>query len=210
MSFFTIVQRVVIPAVIVVLLVGGLAGIALGFALVLRGDATLRFITRMNRWVSTQGVVARLEAPVNVEPAGGLGQRRPLFGALLVAGGAAAVYFLMTRLEFHAAYAPGVDVKRLFFTGVALKTMKWVLVAGSAFALVVGLMMLVAPQRIAAIERRLNQWQSPQRLVAADEKMHTPLEPRVEAHPRAAGWIIAGASLAVTIAMSGLLLARYS
>jgi hypothetical protein len=38
--------------------------------------------------------------------------------------------------------------------------------------------------------------------------MHTPLEPRVEAHPLAAGWIVAGASLLVTVAMSGLLFAR--
>jgi len=209
MSFLTIVDRVVVPAVIVVLLVGGLAGIVLGCALVMRGEATLRFIVRMNRWVSTQDVIARLEAPVNVDPVGGLSQRRPLLGTALVIGGAAAVYFLLTRLEFHATYAPGVDVKRLFFTGVALQTMKWVLVAGSAFALVVGVMMLVSPQHLAAFERRLNRWQSPQRLVAADEKMHTPLEPRVQAHPRAAGWIIGSASLVVTLAMGGLLLKRF-
>jgi hypothetical protein len=208
MSFLTIVDRLVIPALIAVLLAGGMAGIALGCALVLRSEATLRFISRMNRWVATKAALEPLDAPRNVEPAGGLGQRRPLFGALLVAGGGLAVYFLLTRLEFRVSYVPGIDVKRLYFSAVALQTMKWVLVTGGAFALVVGILMIVSPERLGVFERRLNQWRSVQPLVAADEKMHMPLEPRVEAYPRAAGWIIGCASLVVTLAMSGLLLAR--
>ena len=208
MSFLTIVDRLVIPTVIAVLLAGGMAGIVLGIALVIRSEATLRFISRMNRWVATKAATDPLDMPRNVEPAGGLGQRRPVFGAFLVVGGALAVYFLMTRLEFRVTYVPGIDVKRLYFSAVALQTMKWVLVAGGAFAAVVGLLMIVSPERLGAFERRLNEWRSPQRLVAADEEMHMPLEPRVAAHPRAAGWLIGGASLVVTLAMSGLLLAR--
>ena len=38
--------------------------------------------------------------------------------------------------------------------------------------------------------------------------MHTPLEPRVEAHPREAGWIIAVGSLAIAVAMAWLLVTR--
>ena len=208
MSFLTLVDRLVIPTVIAVLLAGGVAGVALGCALVLRSEATLRFIARMNRWVATKAALDPLDAPRDVDPAGGLGKPRPVFGALLVVGAAVAVYFLVTRLDFRVSYVPGIDVKRLYFTAVALQTMKWVLVAGGAFALVVGVLVIVAPQHLGAFERRLNQWRSPQPLLAADEKMHMPLEPRVEAHPRAAGWIIGSASLVVTLAMSGLLLAR--
>ena len=208
MSFLTIVDRLVIPTLIAVLLAGGVAGIVLGCALVLRSQATLRFISHMNRWVATKAATDPLDLPRNVEPAGGLGQRRPLFGAFLVVGGALAVYFLMTRLEFRVTYVPGVDVKRLYFTAVALQTMKWVLVAGGAFALIVGVLMMVSPERLGALERRLNEWRSSKPLAAADEEMHMPLEPRVAAHPRAAGWLIGGASLVVTLAMSGLLLAR--
>lgn len=208
MSFLTIIDRLVIPTVIAVLLAGGVAGIVLGCALILRSEATLRFIARMNRWVATKAAVDPLDAPRNVEPEGGLGRRRPVFGAVLVVGAALAVYFLLTRLEFRVSYVPGVDVKRLYFSAVALQTMKWVLVAGGAFALVVGLLVMVSPQRLGSFERQLNAWRSPRPLVAADERMHMPLEPRVEAHPRAAGWIIGSASLVVTLAMSGLLLAR--
>jgi hypothetical protein len=44
--------------------------------------------------------------------------------------------------------------------------------------------------------------------VAAEERMLTPLEPRVEAHPQAAGWVIAIASLAIALAMAWLLITR--
>lgn len=208
MSLLTIIDRLVIPTVIAVLLAGGVAGIVLGCALVLRSQATLRFIARMNRWVATKAAVDPLDAPRNVEPEGGLGKPRPAFGAVLALAAALAVYFLVTRLEFRVSYVPGIDVKRLYFSAVALQTMKWVLVAGCAFALVVGVLMMVSPKHLGAFERRMNEWRSPKPLVAADEKMHMPLEPRVEAHPRAAGWIIGSASLVVTLAMSGLLLAR--
>ena len=55
---------------------------------------------------------------------------------------------------------------------------------------------------------RMDRWYSSPRLRAAEETMHTPLEPRVEAHPRAAGWIIAAASLLVALGMVVLIIAR--
>src|SRR5258708_4311148 len=80
--------------------------------------------------------------------------------------------------------------------------------AGGAFELIVGLLILVAPQRLASFEARGNQWYSSRQLMSADEKMPLPLEPHVQSSPRAAGWIIAAASLLVALAMGGLLLAR--
>jgi hypothetical protein len=208
MTFFNLMDRLVIPAVIAMLLVGGVAGVALGCAMVINSTATLAFMRRMNRWVSTREALAPLDVPINVERASADG-RRPLLGTFLVIGGAVAVCFLLVRLDFQSrTFSPGMDLKRWLFSGIALETMKWVLVAGSAFASIIGALMLLAPHRLVAFERRMNEWHSSEPVVAASEKMHTPLEPRVEAHPLATGWIIAGASLLVTVAMSGLLFAR--
>ncbi|HUQ76695.1 MAG TPA: hypothetical protein VM183_18395 [Burkholderiales bacterium] len=208
MTFFNLMDRLVIPAVIAILLVGGVAGVALGCAMVINHTATLAFMRRMNRWVSTREVLAPLDVPINVERASPDG-RRPVLGTFLVIGGAIAVYFLLVRLDFQSrTYAPGMDLKRWLFSGIALETMKWVLVAGSAFASIIGALMLLAPHRLAAFERRMNEWHSTEPVVAASEKMHTPLDARVEAYPLATGWIVAGASLLVTVAMSGLLIAR--
>jgi hypothetical protein len=206
MTFFTFTERVVIPAVIAIMLAGGLAGLTLGCALVINHGATLRFIDRMNRWVSTREALAPLDARINVEPAHG---RRPLLGAFLAVGGVLAVGFLLARLDFRqSGFAPGIDTQRLLVSSIVLETMKWVLVLGSAFATIIGALLLFAPARARLLERWLNRWHSSEPVVAAAEKMHTPLEPQVEAHPRASGCIIAVASLALTVAMTGLLLAR--
>ncbi len=210
MTWLNFIDRVVIPTVVAVLLVGSLGGFALGCALVFRSNAALQFMARMNSWVSTRKALERLDVVVDVDPKPAPGGRRPLLGSFLAIGGLFAVYFILTRLDFtRGAYAPGIDMKRWFLTGVAMEGMKWILVTGSAFAFVVGALMLFSPQQLAAFEKRMNAWQSPQPLVEADEKMHTPLEPHVAANPRAAGWTIAVASLLVTLAMIGLLIYRH-
>lgn len=208
MTLLTFIERVLIPAVIAIALTGGIAGLAVGCALVINHAATLRFIARMNRWVSTREAFAPLEAPINVDPAAGADGRRPVLGTFLVVAGACAVYFLIVRLDFQRTYVPGIDMRKFLASGITLQTMKWVLVAGSAFATIVGAMMLAAPQRLLGLERTLNAWHSSDNLVVAGEKMHTPLEPHVEAYPRTSGGIIAVASLFVVLAMSGLLIAR--
>lgn len=205
MTFMIFMERVVIPSVIAIMLAGGLAGLTLGCALVINHSATLAFINRMNRWVSTREALAPLDARINVEPAPGT---RPLLGGFLVVGGLLAVGFLLARLDFRTGYVPGADAQRLILSSIVLQTMKWVLVIGSAFAAIIGAMLLFAPARVRLMERYLNRWHSSEPVLAAAEKMHTPLEPRVEAHPRATGCIIAAASLALTVAMTGLLLAR--
>jgi len=203
------IDRVVIPTALIALFAGGVGGVALGCALVFRSAAALRFMARMNNWVSTRQALKPLEATRRFEPLAGPSGRGPVLGGFLVLGGVLAVYFLLARLDFaRGSYMPGISVIRWFLTGVVLEAMKWTLVAGSAFALIVGMLILIAPQRLAAFEARGNQWYSSRQLMSADERMHLPLEPHVQAYPRAAGWIIAAASLLVALAMAGLLLAR--
>ena len=207
MAYFNLMDRLVIPALIAILIAGGVAGFVLGCALVINNAATLRFMGRMNRWVSTRELLAPLDRTISFERATADG-RRPLLGTFLVVGGLCAVVFLLLRLDFYSrALVPGADARRVLSL-ISLQTTKWVLVAGSGFAAVVGAAMLVVPQRVLAFERRLNTWHSTEPVLAASEKMHTPLEPRVAAYPRASGWMIALASLCVTLAMIGLLVAR--
>ena len=79
------------------------------------------------------------------------------------------------------------------------------LVLGSALAVAVGVLMLFVPARLAALEARLDRWYSTrQALPAGGESMRYPLDTLVEASPRAAGWLIAAASLLVAAAMTVL------
>lgn len=207
-----LIERVVIPTLVLFVLVGGLAGVVLGAALLWRSAAALRFVARMNRWVTTREAIRALDTPhLMATPTGGL---RRWLGGFLAFGGAFSAAFLVIRLDVRrGSYVPGVDLERWLLSGVMLETMKWVLVAGSAFAFVVGALMLFFPTRLAAFESRMDRWYSSQRPPRGEDttitpRMITPLEPRVEANPRAAGAIIAIASLLVAAAMVVLLFAK--
>ena len=210
---FGLIERVVIPSVVVFVLLGGLAGMLLGAALVWRSAAALRFVARMNRWVSGRQALRALETPHGLRGVP-VGVRRWL-GAFLILGGAFSVAFLLARLGVlsRGSYVPGVDLERWLVSGVMLQTMKWVLVAGSAFAFVVGVLMVLFPARLAAFEERMDHWYYSRLSIGGEDttitpRMITPLEPRVEANPRAAGWIIILASLLVAVAMLVLLFAK--
>lgn len=206
MGWLAFIERVIIPTLEFVFLAGGVAGATLGAALLVRSDATLSFMAASDRWISTRQALRPLEVPHDIEPGPAL--RKPWLGGFLVLGSAFALYFLLARIDLatRASLIAGTDVKRWLTSAMPLQVMKWFLVVGSAFALIVGLLMLFAPQLLSALEARLNRWHSTRNLVAADERMHIVLEPYVRAHPLVAGWAILACSLVVALAMAGLLL----
>jgi hypothetical protein len=204
---FGFIERIVIPTLVIFLLLGGIGSALFGAALVWRSAAALGFAERMNRWVSTRNALRALEAPRTLEPTSA--RFRRWLGAFLVFGGAFSVTFLLARVDLRrGGFVPGVDLERWFVSGVILETMKWVLVAGGAFAFAVGVLMLFFPLRLATFEQRMDRWYSSRRLLRAEETMLTPLEPRVAANPRAAGAIIAVASLLVAAGMALLLFGK--
>ena len=95
---FTFIDRIVVPALIAVFLCGGVASFVLGCALLLNQGATLRFMTRMNRWVSTQETFAGIDKRIDLEPAARPDGRRPILGTLFVVAGIAGIALVLWRL----------------------------------------------------------------------------------------------------------------
>ena len=209
MTVLTFLERVVVPALLIFLLLGSAAGALLGFALVFRTERALAFLRSMNRWVSTRRALKHAELPRTVAVAPSRGSKL-LLALFLLFGGAFALWFLVLRVELpRAAVVLGVNLKRWFVTSVVLHTMRWLLVAGCVLAVVVAVLMLFFPARLAALEARLNKWYSTRNILPpAGETMRYPLDTLVEGAPRPAGWIIAVASLLVAVAMAVLLAAR--
>jgi len=191
------------------LLVGSVAAAVLGVALLLRSAAALRFIAHMNRWVSTRRALKPLEIPRTIETLAAA-RSRPWLGALVVIGATAALYLLLTRMDALGSRSAGApELKRRGKNTLPLLTLKRFLVAGSAFAIVAGVMLVAFPRGWRALEERMNRWYSTRRLLpAGSDDMRMPLEALVEAHPRAAGALITVASLIVALAMAGLLALR--
>ena len=159
MSLLALLERVIVPTLVIFLLLGSAASTVLGLALVFRTTQALAFMRSMNRWVSTRRALKQAELPRTVGVATRRG--RIALALFLLCGGVFALWFLLLRLEIpRAALVLGVNLKRWFITGVALQTMKWFLVAGSVLALAVGVLILFFPGRLAAIEARMNRWYS--------------------------------------------------
>src|SRR2546421_918240 len=131
MKWFGFVERILVPTLVIALLAGGIAGILLGCGLIFRSAATLNFIARMNRWISTGQALKPLDEPRDIEPGPRL--RRPWVGGFLALGSAFVLYFLLVRLPLPR----GVTA-----LAIGLLALKWFFVAGALLALAVGVMML--------------------------------------------------------------------
>jgi hypothetical protein len=208
MQVHGLIERVIVPSVVIFLLIGGTASMLLGLALVFRTEKALAFMHAMNRWVSTRRALKQAELPrtAGVESRRG----RVLLALFLLFGGVFALYVLVMRIEIpRVAVVLGVNLRNWFIAGVALQTMKWFLVVGCVLAVAVAVLMLFFPGRLVVLEARLNKWYSTRHMLPpAGEAMRFPLDMMVEASPRAAGWVIAAASLLVAAAMAVLLAAR--
>ena len=208
MTFLTLMERLIVPALVIFLLIGSSASALLGLALVFRTAKAIAFMRTMNRWVSTRRALRQAELPRSVDVVSRRG--RVLLALFLLAGGVFALYVLLLRLEIpRIALVLGVNLQRWFLIGVVLQTMKWFLIAGSVLALVVAVLILFFPGRLTALEARLNKWYSTRHILPpTGDSMRYPLDMVVEGSPHAAGWVIAVASLLVAAAMAVLLAAR--
>jgi hypothetical protein len=204
MAGLSLLAQVLVTSLLVFLFLGSVLGLALGLGLVLRAGATLPLIGAMNRWVSTRQALAPLETPLRIAPgmAGG-----PRLGALLIAIGCYSAAVLVASFDVErVAQLFGLEA-RYSLGAVGLDTLKWTLIAGSAAAVLVGILMVFFPELWRRIEFRANRWHSTGRLEASADRVVTPLERIVEAYPRAAGAVLSVMSLVATAACAVMLYA---
>lgn len=205
MTLLSLLDRIVVPTLLIFLLVAGTASTLLGLALVFRTGKALAFMRSMNRWISTRRALRPAELPRNVEVQSRGG--KVALALFLLFGGVFAFYVLVFRIEIpRALVVLGVNLRRWLITGVVLQTVKWFLVVGTVLAVVVAVLILFFPGRMTALEARLNRWYSTRHILPpAGDAMRFPLDALVEGSPRAAGWLIAAASLLVAAVMALLI-----
>jgi hypothetical protein len=190
------------PGLKIVALAGSLAGFALGLALVFRSAPTLRLLGALNRWVSSRRATRSLEIP-HAAP-----RSNRFLGAVFVAVGLyAAAVLALSPFDTRLAAALGYD-PRYSLAAFGMSFARWALMAGSALAALVGLLVLFAPRKLAALESLSGYWISSRRLTMGADKMYLPLDRLAERFPRAAGAVIAALSAAAVAASLVLLLAH--
>ncbi len=187
-------------------LVVAVAGLGAGAGLIISSQKTAELFHVLNRWVSTRHALKSVEVPRDTDRAAHRYQRWLASG--FVFGGLISVFGLAAGLDASAvssAFAQGPFVP---VVAIAVESAKWFLIAGSAFGIVVGAMLIFYPNAESTLERYANRWVSSRSVVRTWDDMHMTLDRLVEAHPRPAGWIIASTSAAAVIA-GLIMLARY-
>jgi hypothetical protein len=181
----------------VIFFVVALAGFAVGVGLLVSAPKTIALFHLVNRWVSTRHALKSVEVPRDTERVSHKYQRWVAGG--FVIGGLVSVVGLIAGVDVAATSTAITRQPVVSTVAVFLSTVKWFLVAGSAFGVAIGGMLLFYPNAEAALERFANRWISSRRVVRNWDDMHMTLDRLVEAHPRPAGWVIACTSAAAVI-----------
>jgi len=122
------------------------------------------------------------------------------FGGAFALGGAFVAFMLLARVDLAAVVpalgrsAPPVIVDWI------VDSLKWLLVAGGALAVIIGVMLFFSPDAVRAVDARLNRWTSTRQMGKGADTMHLMLDQWVGTHPRSGGWLLALGSAIVTIA----------
>lgn len=191
-------DQILIPFVLWVFIVAGLAGVVLGLGLIARGTWMLHALGRLNRWVSVRNSLRPMEEPHDIGAA--VYGRRRWFGAAFAIGGAFTVFMLLFQVETATVAAGFATGSRRVIVEWAVESLRWLLITGGVLAIVTGAMLVVSPGALHALEARANRWYSPRQLGKGADTMHLSLDRWFEAHPRTAGSLLTASAAIVLIA----------
>ena len=197
---------VLLPTLIIFLFIGSLFAVAIGVGLVVRSQAMFGFIRLMNRWVSTREALKQVEIPRNIDNT--LHHQRRLLGAVFLAGAVFSIAVLVQTFDVNAVAALfGRDLSPAAVQ-MAIQALKWLLLVCNALAILVGLALIAFPRVLEKIEARSNRWYSSRMATRDMDVVHLTIDKWVEAHPRAAGWIIIVLAVFVALNLGLLIFAR--
>lgn len=159
----SIVNTLLLRALVLFLMLGSVAGLFAGVVLVLRPDWLLRVSKRANQWVSTRHLDQSLERAINLDR--WFYRYHRVGGALMLAGAVFIIYFFTAGFD-----KPGilVGLSKIYAAppavlGLLLDTFIRVNLMGAVFVLIISLFLLFQPSMLRGLERSANQWYSMRR-----------------------------------------------
>jgi hypothetical protein len=202
MTYSIVLWQWLVEVFLVSLVIFGVISLATGLGLIYSREKTFQLFRVLNRWVSTRHVLKPVEVPHETDT---IAHRyRRWIGGAFVGLGAISIIGLIARFDATAISAVfGENAARPVIAWF-VESARWFLVVGSAFGVVVGVMLLSYPNAEAVLEKYTNRWVSSRQIVRNWDEMHMTLDSLVEAHPAPSGWVITFASVAVVV--SGLVM----
>ncbi len=142
-SYGNVMWHFLVQFLIVWFLVVAVAGLAVGVGLLVSTPRTVQVFNFVNRWVSTRHVLKPVEVPRDTERITHRYNRWLAGGFVL--GGLISIFGLAAGVDASALSAVLAEERAVPIVAIALESTKWLLIACSAFGVVIGGMLLFYP-----------------------------------------------------------------
>ena len=194
-----LIQKIIWQTFLWVALLGGVAGLLMGIALIFRSSLVARVSARMNVWISTRQAMRPLEAPIDIERV--VYRWHRVIGAALLAGALFTLYIAVMR--FHGPEMSFVFGKfvRPELAKVVGQSLRIFLIVANIAALIIAAIVILRPSALKPLELWANRQYSSRQATKAWEIPRNLVDPFVQANPRLIGTILAIASLCVLVVL---------
>ena len=196
-------QQTLVPAILWFFLIGAIFSLVVGIGLMCASSRMFPWFNTMNRWVSLREAGKPMAVPRDSWPF--FERHRRWIAVVFIAGGLLSILNLILRLDLPTMI--GITSAKVHmstgFIAWLMSSMWWLLLLGSALAIVVGVMLGFFPKTIARLEQLSNRWYSTRHVAKSADVMHNPLDRLVARYPRALGAFIAIAAL-INVVLIGM------
>jgi len=197
----SLVNTLLLHALLLFLVTGSIAGLIAGAVLVLRPAWLVRASTHANRWVATRQIDRMLEQAIKVDR--WFYRHHRISGTLLLTGALFLIYFFIARFDKTAILA---GLLRAYpvspvLVDVLLDTMVLSILLGAAFTSIISLFLLSRPSMLKSFEQGANQWFSLRRALKPFEIARSGMDDYVFQNVQMTGVILLSGSIYV---LSGL------
>lgn len=197
-------DQLIAPAIVWFFFIGGVVAVAIAVGLILRSPWVFRLFDLLNHSVSTRHATKALE--VSRDSSRFVWKYRQPIGFVFVVGAIYSVWGMVTGAG-NAAIVSMLNFKLpggyVFWI---VESLRYLLVVGCTAAIIVGVLMLISPDTLNAIENVASRWYSTRQVVPDADKMNLTFDRWVAAFPRTSGLIIVLPALGMLMYFGDLLL----
>lgn len=176
-----------LQSAVIFLVLGSVAGMAVGALLLFRRERLHNLSTLLDRWISTRRLDRALERRITLDP--WFYRHRQVTGALILIGALYILYFFgvqLDRAEAAVGLARRFDYPQVYAEAL-LDAMALSALLGALGAVVASLFILFRPSMMRGFEETANQWLSLRKTLKPLEIPRDGLEVYVERHVRQVG-----------------------
>ena len=199
-----LIDQLIAPAFVWFFFIGGVVAVVIGVGLILRNPRVFSLFDLLNQSISTRKATKALSIQRDSERF--FWKYRIPVGALFIAGALYADYGLLTGAG-NAAIVTALNAKLPpGFVFWIVESLRYFLVVSCTVSIIVGVLLVLSPDTLKAIESSGSRWYSTRKMAPEAEQMNLKFDNWVRNNPRTAGLVIVFPALGMVTHFGDVLL----